>query len=190
MKIAVVDTQRAIYETEEGLRVQASLRKYLDKTQSELDAKQAQLLKDREALEKEAQAGKTPKEALQKKVDAWQKAVAEAQSLSLEYERELSRKRAELTTPILNKIIGILKRIASTDGYDMIVDKAVVPYFRSDLELTDRAIQMYNAGNPDTGPKPATPDPKTPAKPGQPAPTQPAPAQGPPKAAPAPAPKK
>jgi outer membrane protein len=70
----------------------------------------------------------------------------------------------------------------------MIVDKQVVPYFRSDLELTDRAIQMYNSGG-DTGTKPATPTPGT--KPGA-APAKPAttPAPAPKPAAPAPAPAK
>jgi outer membrane protein len=181
--MAVVDVRRAVLETEEGLRVQSSLKKLFDSRQTELDAKQVQLQKDREALEKEAQNGKTPKDTLQKKAEAWQKAAAEVQNLTVDYQREMQRKENELTTPILNKILGILKRIASTDGYDMILDKSVVPYFRSDLELTDRAIQMYNSGS-DT--KPATPDPKAPAKPGQPAPAQTAPKTTPPPATPAP----
>ena len=185
-KMAVVDVRRAVLETEEGLRVQASLKKLFDSRQTELDQKQTQLQKDREVLEKEAQTGKTPKDTLQKKLEAWQKAAAEVQNLTYEYQREMSRKETELTTPILNKVLGILKRIAATDGFDMIVDKSVVPYFRSDLELTDRAIQLYNAGS-DTGAKPATP---TPGKPGTPAPVTPAPAKAAPAPAPAPAPAK
>jgi len=182
-KLAVVDVRRAVLETEEGLRVQASLKKLFDSRQTELDAKQQQLQKDKEALDKEIQQGKTDKGILQKKLETLQKSAAEIQGLTYDYQREMSRKESELTTPILNKILGILKRIASTDGYDMIMDKSVVPYFRSDLELTDRAIQMYNAGSADGGVKPATPDPKAP-KPAAPAATAPKPA------APAPAPKK
>ena len=194
-KLAVVDVRRAVLETEEGLRVQASLKKLFDSRQTELDAKQVQLQKDKEALDKEYQAGKTSKDVLQKKLEALQKAAAEIQGLTVDYQREMSRKETELTTPILNKILGILKRIAANDGFDMIVDKSVVPYYRSDLELTDRAIQMFNAGSTDPGAKPGTPDPKAPAKPGTPAPTTPAPTTPAPKAttpapAPAPAPKK
>ncbi len=191
-KMAVVDVRRAVLETEEGLRVQASLKKLFDSRQTELDAKQIQLQKDKEAFDKEVQAGKTPKDVLQKKLENMQKTAAEIQGLTVDYQREMSRKESELTTPILNKILGILKRIAANDGFDMIVDKSVVPYYRSDLELTDRAIQMFNAGS-DAGAKPATPDPKAPAKPTTPAPTTPAPTTPAPKAAapaPAPAPKK
>jgi outer membrane protein len=198
MKLAVVDVRRAVLETEEGLRVTSSLKKLFDSRQIELDAKNAQLQKDKEALDKEIQANKTDKATLQKKLENLQKNAAEIQKLTYDYQREMSGKENELTTPILNKILGILKRIAATDGYDMIVDKSVVPYFRSDLELTDKAIQMYNAGSPDTGKTTPAPDNKTPVKPGSPA-TTPAPAPAPaPKAgstgaapsAPAPAPKK
>lgn len=187
-KMAVVDVRRAVLETEEGLRVQSSLKKLFDSRQQELDQKQTQLQKDRDALEKEAQTGKTPKDALQKKLETWQRSAAEVQNLTYEYQREMSRKENELTTPILNKILGILKRIAATDGYDMIMDKSVVPYFRSDLELTDRAIQLYNAGSDAGGKTPAAP--ATPAKPGAPAAPATAPAPAKPAAAPAPAPAK
>lgn len=184
VRMAVVDVRRAVLETEEGLRVQASLKKLFDSRQQELDQKQLQLQKDKEALDKEIQAKKTPQDALQKKLENLQKTAAELQGLTYDYQREMSRKEAELTTPILNKILGLLKRLAATEGYDMIVDKSVVPYFRSDLEVTDKVIQMFNAGS---DPKPATP----PAKPGATTPpATPAPKATTPAPAPAPAPKK
>src|SRR5262245_30227817 len=55
MKLAVVDVRRAVLETEEGLRVQSSLKKLFDSRQTELEAKQVQLQKDRDTLEKDAQ---------------------------------------------------------------------------------------------------------------------------------------
>ena len=39
-----------------------------------------------------------------------------------------------------------IKRIAGTDGYDLIVDRATVAFSRSDLDLTDRVIQLANGG--------------------------------------------
>src|SRR5262249_31804970 len=157
-----------------------SLKKLLNTQQTDLEAKQDQLKKDREALEKEAKAGKTPQDVLQRKAEAWQKRAVEVQNLSVQYDQEMQRQESQLTAPIYNKVVGILKRTASTDGYDMIINKAAVPHYRSDLDLTDRAIQMYNAANPVTGTKPsapATPGSSTPAKatPAEPAPAQPAP---------------
>ena len=40
----------------------------------------------------------------------------------------------------------LIRRVASQSSYDMVLDRSAVPYVRSDLDITDRLIQMYNAG--------------------------------------------
>jgi outer membrane protein len=145
-KIAVVDVRRAVLETEEGLRVQATLKKLFDSRQVELENKQRQLQNEKDELDKEAAAGKVAKDVTERKFDKLQKQAAELQALMIEYQNEMRRKEGELTNPILTRVLGIVRQIAQTDGFEMIIDKATVPYFRSDLELTDRAIQMYNSG--------------------------------------------
>jgi outer membrane protein len=147
-KIAVIDVRRAIAETEAGLRVQAQLKRIFDQRQVELETKNHQLQTDKEALEKEAQGGKTPKEALQKKYERLLQADAEIQRLQVDAQREMQRKEQELTTPILSGILEAVKRIAAQEGYEMVLEKSAVPYFRGDLELTDRAIQMFNGLTP------------------------------------------
>ena len=82
--------------------------------------------------------------ALQKKVDDWQKQMVELQSTFVEYNKELEKKQKELTDPIFERVVGAIKRIAGTDGYDLIVDRATVAFSRSDLDLTDRVIQIAN----------------------------------------------
>src|SRR3954468_4333190 len=72
-KVAVIDVRRAVLETEQGLRVQATLKKLFDNRQVELDGKQRQLQTDKENLDKEAQSGKTSKEQLQKKYENLQR---------------------------------------------------------------------------------------------------------------------
>jgi len=170
-RIAVIDVRRAIAETEAGLRVQAQLKRIFDQRQGELETKNRQLQADKEALEKEAQGGKTPKEALQKKYERLLQADAEIQRIQVDSQREMSRKEQELTTPILQGILEAVKRIAAQDGFEMVLEKSAVPYFRGDLELTDRAIQMFNGLTPagKSGPsgKPA-PGPAAPATTGAP----------------------
>ncbi|AUX42174.1 uncharacterized protein SOCE26_036010 [Sorangium cellulosum] len=169
-KIAIVDVRRAMLETEEGLRVQATLKKLFDSRQVELDTKQRALAEERDKLDKEAQAGKTPKDALQRRYETWQRQAAELQATMVDYQREMQRKESELTTPILQKVLGLLRRLAAQEGYDLILDKAAAPYYRADLELTDRAIQMYNGGQAgDAAPKGAPPAKGAPAAPARPA---------------------
>ncbi len=142
MKIAVVDTQRAVMETEDGLRAQATLKKHFDKRQRELDDKQVALQKEREDIEKQKDV--LSKQALQARVDKWQREMAELQTVFVDYNKELQKKQGEMTQPIFQKAMGIIRRIATQNGYDLVVDKQAVPYHRSDFDLTDRVITEYN----------------------------------------------
>jgi outer membrane protein len=157
-RFAIIDVRRAISETEQGLRVQATLKKLFDSRQIELDGKQRQLQTDKEQIDKDFQAGKVNKDAVAKKYESLQRSAADLQTTMVEYQREMQRKETELTTPILQGIMEAVKRIAAQEGYEMIFEKSAVPYFRGDLELTDRAIQMYNSGQTGKGtsPGPAT----------------------------------
>ena len=172
-KIAVVDTQRAIMETEDGLRAQATLKKLFDKRQRELDKKQVDLQKEREDIEKQKDV--LSKAALQKRIEKWQREMMSLQGVFVEYNKEMQKKQNELTQPIFQKAMGLIRRLATQDGYDIVVDKQAVPYVRSDLDLTDKIITMYNqggggapdpkAGGNDKAPAPKAPTLKAPAKP-------------------------
>jgi outer membrane protein len=151
-KFAVVDVQRAVMENEDGLRAQATLKKFFDKRQQELDAKQNELQKEREDIEKQQKV--LSQQALQKRMDEWQKKALELQSVFVEYNKELQKKQGELTQPIYGKVVAILRRLATTDGYDAILEKQAVPYMRSDLDLTDKVIQLYNGGAAGSAPAP------------------------------------
>ena len=150
LKFAVVDVQRAVMETEDGLRAQATLKKFFDKRQQELDAKQTELQKQREEIEKQSKV--ISQQALQKRMEDWQKQMLELQTVFVEYNKELQKKQGELTQPIYGKIMGLLRRLATQDGYDAILEKQAVPYMRNDLDLTDKVIQMYNSGAPGAPP--------------------------------------
>jgi outer membrane protein len=131
-------------ETEDGLRAAATLKKLFESRQRELDQRQNDLQKERDDIEK--QKGVLSQEALQKKVDKWQGEMAEIQSTFVEYNKELQKKQGEITQPILEKAMNIIRRLATQGGYDLVLEKQMVPYHRSDLDLTDRVITMYNAG--------------------------------------------
>jgi outer membrane protein len=170
-KVAVVDTQRAIMETEDGLRMQATLKKLFDSKQRELDQKQNQLEQERADIEKQKSA--LSQEALQRRAEKWQREMMALQQVFVEYNKELQKKQNELTQPIFTKAMGLMRRLATQEGFDLIIDKQAVPYVRSDLDVTDRVITMYNGGAAPTAPKEGASDqapkaaaPAAPAAPG------------------------
>lgn len=144
MKVAVVDVQRVVMQTEDGLRAQAMLKKVFDSKQQELNRKQTDLQKQKEDIDKQAKV--LSKDAIQKRVEDWQKQMMELQSVFVEYNNELQKKQKELTDPIFEKVMGIIKRLATQEGFDVIVDKQTVAFVRTDLDLTDKCISLYNGG--------------------------------------------
>jgi outer membrane protein len=167
-KIAVVDTRRALMETEEGLRVRATLTKLFEAREIEFKNREKQLEQEREDLAKEEKA--KPGASLEAKKDALKLKIAQFQQGLMEYQREAQRKESEATQPMLQKVLGFVSRVAAQEGYDIVVDKAALPYFRRDLDITDRVIQLYNAGDPGAKTKPSKDATKAPAKDPKPAP--------------------
>ena len=151
-KVGVIDTQRAIMETEDGLRMQATLKKIFDSRQRELDKKQVDLQKERDDIEK--QRGVLSQEALTKRVEKWQREMMQLQTVFVEYNKEMQKKQNELTQPIFQRAMGLIRRLATQKGLDLIVDKQAVPYVRSDLDLTDQLITLYNSGGAAAGAEP------------------------------------
>jgi outer membrane protein len=147
-KFAFVDLQRALNETEDGRRAKAELKTLFDHRQEDLDSRAKQFKSKLEELDKQREV-LTP-EAYQSKNAELQKALIELQNTYARYQRELAEKEMELTKQIFEKMEKILRRIGQTDGYDMIFDKSEsgLVWAPTNLDLTDRLIQLYNAENP------------------------------------------
>jgi outer membrane protein len=160
-RVAVIDVQRAVMQTEDGLRAQANLKKLFDSRQQELNRKQNEMGKQKEEIEKQSKV--LSKDALAKRVEDWQKEMTQLQSVFMEYNKELEKKQKEITDPIFEKVLMIVKRLATTENYDLVVDKNTVAYVRGDLDLTDKCIQIYNSGGASVQPAPAAPGPVAPA---------------------------
>lgn len=146
VKIAVVDMQRAINETEDGRKAKAQLKKLFDARQKTLDKQQNDLKVLKESIEK--QKSVLSREALAKKAEEYQKAFVELQGTYVEYQKELAAKEGELTQDIVARMQEILRRMGQREGYSLILERSEsgVVFVPSNLDLTDQLIQRYNAG--------------------------------------------
>jgi len=144
-RIAVIDLRRAVADTEDGLRLQAKLQQMIDSRQAEYEAKEKTYMEAKASFEKLVKDKKTPEKTLRKKYAALEKMVAELQLAQVNYRREMQRQENELTYPIIMHMRKLMRRLSADNGYDMVLSKEAVPYYRADLDITDRIIQMYNA---------------------------------------------
>jgi outer membrane protein len=154
-KFAVIDLRRAVFDTEDGLRVQAKLQQLLDARQADFEGKKKSYEDSQAELERLIKDGKLGDAELRKKAATLEKMAFELQAAQVNYRREVQREENELMTPIIKQMMALVRRLASQHSYDMVLSKEAVPYVRADLDITDRIIQMYNAQtstSPDAGP--------------------------------------
>lgn len=146
-RIAVVDLQRALNETEDGRRAKARLKRLFEKRQQQLDKSQNALKAQKEQIE-QLIASKAPQKTIQDRAANYQKALIELQSTYMEYQRELAEQEGQLTREIIARMERILRRIGQSEGYTLILERneGGVVWVPSNLDLTDQVIQRYNAG--------------------------------------------
>ena len=145
VKLAYVDLRRALNETTEGKAAMSKLTKLKEKLQKKIEKEEKKIMDMKATLEKQRKL--LTKDAMQKKVEEYYRAVNELQQSYMQFQRELSTKEADLTQDILLKMQKILAQIGKAEGFTMIYDMSsgAVVWGPAHLDLTDRLIQKYNA---------------------------------------------
>ncbi len=162
MRIAVVDMQRAILETNQGRRAKAQLKRLFESRQEQLNTRQEALKRMKEEIQKQSSVVRG--EALQKRMEDYNKRLTDLQQDYVGYQQELAQKEAELTKQILVNLQGVVRQLGTSENFNLILDQGAVIWSPTHLDLTDRVIQQYNADHPATdAPAPAEGDAGTPA---------------------------
>jgi outer membrane protein len=144
-KIAYVDLQRALEETDEGKKAKAKLKADFEKKQKELDARQEELKKMKADLDKQ-QAILKP-EALQAKQQELQQKLVGLQETYMRLQKDLQEKEAQETGKIFKKMQGVIATIAEKENVTFVLEKnSGILYAPPSLDLTNELIRKFNAG--------------------------------------------
>lgn len=147
VRIAVVDLQRALNETDDGRRAKARLKRLFKQRQADLDERQNELKALKEEIERASEDGTLSEDALRERAEEYQKAFVELQSTYMEYQRELAEKEADMTSSIIERMEGILQGMGESGGYTMIVERSEGGVIWTNAtDLTDDLVTRYNAG--------------------------------------------
>ena len=145
VKLGYVDLRRALHETEDGHKAEASLKKVFDQKQKELDEQQDDVKKAIEDLNKKRTL--LPADTVRQKEAELQDRVAKVQQTYLRHQQDLAAKEEEATRPIVDRLQRIIAKIASEEHFTMIFDRNMgVVYAKSELDLTNQVIRRYNSG--------------------------------------------
>jgi outer membrane protein len=143
LKIAVVDMETAMYEVDEGRRARTTLESKRDEYLGERDRRQAELNSKQEQLD--AQAVMLAPEALQAAEEELYRLVTEGQMYVYETEQQIMALNQQLFGEILEKMERVCKAIAQEEGYDMVLDAAVVYSYTPDMDITSKVVSRYDA---------------------------------------------
>lgn len=142
-KIAIVDMQRAIEDSNAGKAALAKLKAEVEKKQKELAGKRDEIKKLDDELAKQAavlkpDALEKKKQELQKKLIAWQD---EAQR----FQNEIAVKEQQATQPIIEKLSRAVTAIATRDKFTFVLRREVVLWpQQTELDITNEVIRKAN----------------------------------------------
>src|SRR5713226_7098894 len=151
LKLAYVDVQRAIQETEEGKAARGRLKTEFDQRRAQLDKKSADLEKMQEEFEK---------------------ALLDARKSASDLQEDMNRQEQQAMGGILQRLQQVVAEIAERESISFVLDKGGLLYAPAAADITNEVVRRYNdrfgAGEKPAGkagPKTAQPAPKSPPPP-------------------------
>jgi len=145
-KLAILDVQRIVDESEKGKKVSAEVREFTDKKRKEVEKKLSEREKKAVDLEKQLKSGIMSDDAAKKKVDEFQKYSAGVEKFARDSENEARKFASERKLSIIKSLEGIIERMGKDRGYDIIFRYENV-VFNSDriADITKDVITEYDA---------------------------------------------
>jgi outer membrane protein len=144
LKMAYVDFNRALNESERGKKATAMLEEMIQQKKTVLSEKENEIRKLDEDLKK--QASVLSQEAREKKEDAIKKLIRESQRMTKDFQEDVRKKETDLTRDIQKELVEIVNTMAKEEGYTVIFERGVsgILYFQEKYDITDSLIKRYD----------------------------------------------
>jgi len=171
-KLAVINIQQAIVETQDGQKARADLQSKFGPTQKQLQDKQAKLA----ALQDQYRKGQNTlsDEAKQKLARDIDSATTSLKRDTEDANTEVQEAERKVMDELGGKMMAVLNKYAQDNGYVLVIDvsnpQTPVLFASNTIDITRDVIGLYdkNAGTsaaPPVAPKPAPPKTMTPTAP-------------------------
>jgi outer membrane protein len=146
VKVAVINLQKAVLESDEIKKASNDLeakfkprQQELEKLQSEIQVIQQQLQSNAGKLNPQAEADLNAQGA---------KKQRDLQRKGEDLQADVDRERNEILGKSTQKMGAVVKKLAEEKGYDLVVDISNTIYFKPALEITNDALAAYNKAYP------------------------------------------
>jgi len=145
LRVAVVDMQRALNECDAGKRAKDQVKAKFEKSQDDLKRQREDLDRRKDEYERKATVLKEEERRnLEKDLES---RSLEFKRKYEDFQRDLKRTDAELTSGIVEQLYGIVSEIGAQQGYTMVLESSsgALLYNDKSIDITDDVIKAHNA---------------------------------------------
>ena len=145
-KIAVINLQKAVLESDEIKKASTQMEAKYKPRQQELEKIQRDLQGIQQQLQ--AGAGKLTPQAEADLTSQGQRKQRDFQRMSDDLQADVNAERNDILGKSTQKMAEVVKKLAEEKGYDVVVDVSNTVYFKPALEITAEALAAYNKAYP------------------------------------------
>ena len=145
-KVAVINLQRAVLESEEIQKASAAMEAKYKPRQQKLDEVQRELQSIQQQLQ--AGAGKLTQQAEAELNAQGQRKQRELTRMNEDLQGDVNSERNEVLGKSTQRMTEVVRKLAEEKGYDVVVDVSNTVYFKAALEITSEALAAYNKAYP------------------------------------------
>jgi outer membrane protein len=144
VKIAVINTQKALLETEEIKKAQLDLEAKFKPRQDQMIKVQKEL----EDIQAQLQSGKLNELGTQEITAEGQRKQRDLQRLQQDLQDDVQASRTEILQRAGTRMQEVVKKLADEKGLDIVVDSTNTVFFKATFEITTEATAAYNKAYP------------------------------------------
>lgn len=154
VKVAVVNLQRAVFESAEIKKADAEMQAKYKPRQDELNNLQAQVQQIAQQLQ--TQADKLTPQAQSELQANYQRLQREGQRKQQDLQEEVEAYRNDILQKSSQKMTVVVKKLAEEKGLDLVVDSATTLFVKPTIDITNEAIVAYDKEYPVAASAPPT----------------------------------
>jgi len=142
LKVAVLDTQRALLESEEAKQLLQTAQTELEKEQNDVNELGQEIMTLQEQLQKDAEV-MSPSELRRRQKTIEDKQI-DYQFQVNRLQKEVQDRRQELMQVMAPKIDAVLQDLIEVEGYDLILQRGNLLYANSKHDITRKVTEKLN----------------------------------------------
>jgi outer membrane protein len=145
MRIAVVDMQRALNECDAGKKAKDQVKSKFEKSQDSLKRQREDLDRMKDDYDRKALVLKDEERRnLEKDLET---RGLEFKRKYEDFQRDLKRTDAELTSSIVEELYGIVRDYGQKNGYSLVLEASSGALLYNDkaVDITDEIVKLHNA---------------------------------------------